>query len=169
MYSMFCHFSTWSPATEMHLALRFSKARKLLLKNCWSCSFSQPVPMQITFSRQNWPFACGDLDLHLTHGSFGPPDSTSQTASRSVQLFLQDSRLRQTNRLTDRQKHNATQSATIRRICIVVGCMQPNNKLCNIVVKDSAKQSHNINQMYNIRLYQATNFLLNALVLIVKQ
>jgi len=27
----------------------------------------------------------GDLDPHLIHGSLGPPDSTTQTASRSVQ------------------------------------------------------------------------------------
>jgi len=37
--------------------------------------------------------------------------------------------------------------------------MQPNNKLCNIVVKDSTNQSHNIDEIYNVRLYQATNFL----------
>jgi len=37
--------------------------------------------------------------------------------------------------------------------------MQPNNKLCNIVVKDGTKQSHNINEIHNVRLYQATNFL----------
>ena len=34
----------------------------------------------------------GDLDLHLTHGSLGPPQSNVQTSSRSVQLFLQGSR-----------------------------------------------------------------------------
>jgi len=36
--------------------------------------------------------------------------------------------------------------------------MQPNNKLCNIAVKDGTDQSHNINQIYNVRLYQAVNF-----------
>jgi len=43
-------------------------------------------------------------------------------SSRSVQLFLQGSRLRQTNWLTDRQKHYTTQSATIGCTYIVVGC-----------------------------------------------
>ena len=33
----------------------------------------------------------GDLDLHLTRGSVGPPGSSFQTASRSVQPFLQSS------------------------------------------------------------------------------
>ena len=37
--------------------------------------------------------------------------------------------------------------------------MQVNNKLCNIVVKDGTNQSHYINEIYNVRLYQATNFL----------
>jgi len=31
----------------------------------------------------------GDLDHHLIHGSLGPPKPTTQTASRSGQLFLQ--------------------------------------------------------------------------------
>jgi len=38
----------------------------------------------------------GDLDAHL-HGSVGPPESSTQTASRSVQPFLQDSPVWQTD------------------------------------------------------------------------
>ena len=64
--------------------------------------------------------------------------------------------MRQTDRLADRQKHHATQSATIGHTYTE---MQPNNKLCDIVVKDGTNQSHNINEIYNVRLYQATNFL----------
>ena len=45
----------------------------------------------------------GDLDFRLTHGSLGPPESSTQTASRSVQPFLQGSLLWQADRLTDRQ------------------------------------------------------------------
>jgi len=37
--------------------------------------------------------------------------------------------------------------------------MHPNNKLCNIVVKDGTNQSHNISEIYSVCLYQATNFL----------
>jgi len=33
--------------------------------------------------------------------------------------------------------------------------MQPNNKLCNIVVKYGTSQSYNISEIYNFRLYQA--------------
>ena len=40
-----------------------------------------PVPPQ------NCRFSWGDLDPHLIHGSLGPPKSTTQTASRSVQPF----------------------------------------------------------------------------------
>jgi len=39
-------------------------------------------------SPKNCLLACGDLDPHLIHGSLGPPESTCQTASRSVQPFL---------------------------------------------------------------------------------
>ena len=42
------------------------------------------------------------LDSHLIRGSFGPPESIAQTASRSVQQFLQGSRSWPTHRLTDR-------------------------------------------------------------------
>ena len=96
----------------------------------------------------------------FTHGSFGPPESTSQTASRSVQLFLQDSRLRQTNRHTE---YRQTPHCLVcnNRPHLHCSGMQPNNKLCNIVVKDGTNRSHNINEIYNVRLYQATN-LLNA-------
>jgi len=37
--------------------------------------------------------AWGNLDPNLIHGSFGPPESTSQMASWSVQLFLQSFRI----------------------------------------------------------------------------
>jgi len=51
------------------------------------------------------------MDAHLTHSSLGPPESSTQTASRSVQLFLQGSLLwqtdsRQTDRPTDRPRYS---------------------------------------------------------------
>jgi len=56
------------------------------------------------------PLPMGDLDSHLIHGSLDPPESSVQTASWSVQLFLQGSVLwqtdRQTNRLTNRPRHS---------------------------------------------------------------
>ena len=45
----------------------------------------------------------GDLDPHLLHGFLGQPKSSTQMASRSVQLSLQVSVLWQTDRQTDRQ------------------------------------------------------------------
>jgi len=70
------------------------------------------------FSPQNCPFPLGNLDTHLIHGSLGPPESTTQTASRSVQPFLQGSRSRQTHRPTD----HATSSVTIGCIYVVLPC-----------------------------------------------
>jgi len=136
------------PATEMHLVQCFSKARMLLLKNCWSCSFSQPFPVHITFSRQNCPVACGDLDPHLIHDFLGPPESTLQTASQAVQLFLQSSRLWQAAQLTDTPCYSVSNN----RPHLCSSEMQAKNKLCSIVVKDGTNQSHNINEIYNVRL-----------------
>jgi len=36
-----------------------------------------------------WSLSMGDLDFHLKHGFLGPPETSTQTASRSVQPFLQ--------------------------------------------------------------------------------
>ena len=47
------------------------------------------------------PLPMGDLDPHLMHGSPGPPESSTQTASRSVQPFLQGSLVWQTDWQTD--------------------------------------------------------------------
>jgi len=58
----------------------------------------------VPFPLQNYPSTRGP-GPHLTHGSLGPPKSTPQTASRSVQPFLQGSRLSQTDR-EDRQTHS---------------------------------------------------------------
>ena len=51
---------------------------------------------------------------HLIHGSLGPPESSTQTASRLVEPFLQGSLLWQTGRPTD----HAAQSVTIGRIYV---------------------------------------------------
>ena len=72
---------------------------------------------------QNCPFAWRDLDPHLIHGSMDPPESSTQTASRSVQPFLQGSLVWQTDWLTD----HATRSVTIGRICVRSTAMWPNN------------------------------------------
>jgi len=42
------------------------------------------------FPSQNCPFPWGDPDLHLIHGYAGPPEPTCQTASRSLEPFLQN-------------------------------------------------------------------------------
>jgi len=46
---------------------------------------------------QNCHFPWGDLDPHLIHDSLGPLESSTQTISWSVQLFLQGSLLWQTD------------------------------------------------------------------------
>jgi len=55
----------------------------------------------------------GNLNLHLIRGPLGPPKSSTQTASRSVQPFLQGSLVWQTDRPTDRLTDHTTRSLTI--------------------------------------------------------
>jgi len=85
----------------------------------------------------------GGSGPHLIHGSLSPrpPESTSQTASRSVLSFLQGSWLWQTDWPTDRQTtqinslSHATPSVTTSRIYAYSSEMRPNSrpKLCNLV------------------------------------
>jgi len=83
------------------------------------CRMSLCFTMGLPFSHSKLPILVGDPDPNLIHGSAGPPDSTSQTASRSVEPFLHGShsvRDRQTDQPTD----HTTRSVTI-------GHMRPNN------------------------------------------
>jgi len=86
--------SSPKPTRQMYRFRRFCRAhgRKSL---CFTMGATIP---------QNCPLPWGDLDLHLIHGSFGPPESSMQTASRSLQRFLHAELLTSvTNRRTDRQ------------------------------------------------------------------
>jgi len=142
MYIVFCHFSTQFPTTEMHLVRRFPTSQI-------------PFAAQITLPSK-FPIRIGDPDPHLTHGSFGPPESTLQTASRSVQLFLHGSTLWQTDRSTDKPRYSVCNN----RPHLHSSEMRPNNKLCNIVAADGTNQWRNINKIYNDHLYQSANFLI---------
>jgi len=72
----------------------------------------------------------GDLNPHLIHGPLGPPKSSTQTASRSVQPFLQGSLVWQTDRQTDRpaDRPRYTRSLTIDRIYVRSTAMRSNNR-----------------------------------------
>jgi len=52
------------------------------------------------------PITMRDDDLHLIHGSLGPPESSTQTASWSVEPFLQGSLLWQTDKQTNRPHYS---------------------------------------------------------------
>jgi len=61
-------------------------------------SLWRPAPFRL----KNCPFPLGHLQLHLVYASLGQPQSTFQTASRSVQPFLRGSRSWATDRPTYR-------------------------------------------------------------------
>jgi len=76
-----------------------------------------------TWTIQSYSPSCANVHSHLTHAFLNPPESTTQTASRSVQPFLQGSLVWQTDRQTD----HATRSVTICRIYVRSTAMRPNN------------------------------------------
>jgi len=80
--------------------------------------WAAPLPVKI-------PPPVVDLDPHLIHGSSGPLESSTQTASRSLELFLQGSLLWQTDRPTD----HTSRSVTIGCICVHSTTMWPENWL----------------------------------------
>ena len=55
---------------------------QLMAECCRTCPDMSISP------KKSCPLAWGDLNPHLIHGSLGPPESTAQTASRSVQPFF---------------------------------------------------------------------------------
>jgi len=57
-----------------------------------SAIFAQRSVVGDILPHSKLPLPTGDLDPHLILGSWGPPDSISQRASWSVQLFLHSSR-----------------------------------------------------------------------------
>jgi len=56
--------------------------------DCWAC----PGPAH--FCPQNYQFMCEYLGSHVIHASLVPLESTSQTASPLIQLFLHSTRQR---------------------------------------------------------------------------
>jgi len=84
-----------------------------------------PQGVPILYNRQpllpsKLPLPMVDVDPHLIHRSLGPLQSSTQTASRSVQLFLQGSLVWQTERPTD----HAARSVIIGYVCNTA--MRPN-------------------------------------------
>jgi len=73
---------------------------------------------------QSYSPGCAIVHPYL-HASLDPPESTSQTTSRSVHRLLQGSQSWQTDRQTD----HATQSVTLGRIYIRTTAMRPNNTI----------------------------------------
>ena len=83
-------------------------------------SWPQSVPMDAPFP-QNYPFPWGDLDPHLKHGSLGLPESSTQTASRSVHLCLQGSLVWWTDRPTNRPHYSVGNNIPHTTVCTLYG------------------------------------------------
>jgi len=68
---------------------------------------------------------------HLIHDSLGPSEPTTQTASQSIQPFLQGSTT-VTDRQLDPKTDHATRSVTIGCIYVSNTAIRPNNTSCMI-------------------------------------
>ena len=82
-YSRLIHMVPWvhpSPQPKWHL-------NRLSYLCTAHCRVSSRMPGHVFFPK-NYPFAWGDLDTHLIHGSLGPLKYSTQMAPRSVQPFL---------------------------------------------------------------------------------
>jgi len=98
----------WTPIYNViHWAHPSSQPKWHLDRFSRFCTDDRRVSLYFTmgcpFSLSKLPLPMGDLDSYLTHGSLGPPDSSTQTAPWSVQLFLQGSLVWQIDQQTDRQ------------------------------------------------------------------
>jgi len=85
--------------------------------------YSSPYSLLRVYFTKGWdmsrclpklPLPLRDTGPHLILASLGPPESTTQTVSQSVQLFLKSSLIPVSNRQTqtDRQIDHATSIAT---------------------------------------------------------
>jgi len=78
----------------------------------WFCRFCTDdcrVSLYFTMGRpfpSNLPISMGWSGPHLIHGSLGPPQFSTQTATRLVQPFSQGSLVGQTDRLIDRPHYS---------------------------------------------------------------
>jgi len=70
-----------SPYPKRHLD-RFSRFCAVYGTNAYTLQLAALSPAKLLIHMEN-------LDLQLTHGSLGPPESMTQTTPQSVQPFLQ--------------------------------------------------------------------------------
>jgi len=78
------------------------------------------------FPPQNCPFPWGHLNPQLVHGSLGPPESSIQTAYRSVQSFYRAPSVTYTDRLTDRPRYSVGNNRL--HLCTYYGW-------CNLIIQ----------------------------------
>jgi len=85
-----------------------SRSVRLLSHRWRQCPYKLTLQWDAPFSPQNCPFPLESQNLnpHLIHGSLGPPESSTEAASRSVQPFLQGSLVWQTDLRTDRPRYS---------------------------------------------------------------
>jgi len=87
------HHVIWTPSNSWFLVpVRAHNPNGIMLGSAVFALVTAECPCTLQWTAhppQNCPFPWMDLDPNLIRGSLGPPESSTQTASRSVQPFLQ--------------------------------------------------------------------------------
>jgi len=91
--------TNWAHPSSQHnpyISIRSAVFSQMTAECPYTLEWAAPSPIKIAPSH-------GGCEPHLIRGSLGPPESLTQTASQSVQPFLQGSLVCQTDRLSIRQ------------------------------------------------------------------
>ena len=123
VHSEVCDDGISRPLVRSHLSVLISDTENSNNNNNSKCSkyFDNRPHQRCTWMVQCYLPGGASVHPHLIYASLGPPESRSQTASRSVHLFFAGL-ITVTDRLTD----HATRSVTVGCIYICSTAMQPN-------------------------------------------
>ena len=131
------------PLTEVYQILAIVIFLSAVLTQQFACSVLLRTPqprLPMLFNGpdypQNLPFPRRDSRPHLIHGSLGPRESAIQTASRSVQAFLQGSPACPTDRPSDRQTDRQT---TLRMTSVAMGRIYAMHAIALKITQSSRK------------------------------
>jgi len=153
------HFVTFQHSL-MQLKCTWSSI-SLKLGCCWWRSVGLAVSASHFPCKQLFPIKIAPSHVviwiaHVTHGSLPLPRTRVHIPnSISISSAVFAGFITVTDRPTDTPHYSVCNNMPHLHSTE----MQPNNELCNTVVKDGTNQWHNINEIYNVRLYQATDFL----------
>jgi len=124
---------------------RWASTGSILHKGFWHKAASPPhMNGSIIFTK--WRHCATPSD----NASMGPPESTSQTPSQSVQLFMQGSQLWQTKRPTNRLGYSVRNKAALLHCCLLLPGSQQLTKMYAVIKSFKGRVSNHATRWQNI-------------------